>query len=57
MKFSKYLPYTGDDYDIAVTRLTECFSPKKNKEFEIYKFRQAKQEHGDGNDTFHTRLR
>ena len=50
------LPNTGDNYDTAVARLTEHFSPKKNTEFEIYKFRQAKQEHGEGIDTFHTRL-
>ena len=51
------LPNTGDNYDTAVARLTEYFSPKKNTEFEVYKFRQAKQEHGESIDTFHTRLR
>ena len=41
------LPNTGNDYDTAVTKLTEYFSPKKNTEFEVYKFRQAKQEAGE----------
>ncbi|XP_062610353.1 uncharacterized protein K02A2.6-like [Saccostrea cucullata] len=51
------LPNTGDDYDTAVARLTEYFAPKKNTEFEVYKFRQAKQEPGETIDTFHTKLR
>ena len=51
------LPNTGNDYDTAVTKLTEYFSPKKNTEFEVYKFRQAKQEAGETIDTYHTRLR
>ena len=51
------LPNTGDNYDTAVARLTEYFSPKKNTKFEVYEFRQAKQEHGEGIDTFHTWLR
>lgn len=51
------LPDTGDDYDTAVAKLTEYFAPNKNAEFEIYKFRQAKQEAGESIDTFHTRLR
>lgn len=51
------LPDTGDDYDTAVAKLTEYFAPNKNAKFEIYKFRQAKQEAGESIDTFHTRLR
>ena len=51
------LPNTGNDYDTAVTKLTEYFSPKKNTEFEVYKFWQAKQEAGETIDTYHTRLR
>ena len=35
---------TGDDYAMAVTKLTDYFAPKKNTEYEIYKFRQAKQQ-------------
>lgn len=51
------LPDTGDDYDTAVAKLTEYFAPNKNTKFEIYKFRQAKQEAGESIDTFHTKLR
>lgn len=51
------LPDTGDDYDTAVAKLTEYFAPNKNADFEIYKFRQTKQEAGESIDTFHTRLR
>ena len=40
------LPNTGNDYDTEVTKLTEYFSPKKNTELKVYKFRQAKQEAG-----------
>ena len=50
------LPNTGNDYDTAVTKLIEYFLPKKNTEFEVYKFRQAKQEAGETIDTYHTRL-
>ena len=32
-------------------------TPKKNTEFEIYKFRQAKHEQSETTDTFQTRLR
>ena len=38
------LTETGDDYATAVTKLTDYFAPKKNTEYEIYKFRQAKQQ-------------
>ncbi|XP_071124184.1 uncharacterized protein [Mytilus edulis] len=48
------LQETGEDYDTALTKLTEYFAPKKNVEYEIYKFRQAKQEIMDA---FHTKLR
>ena len=51
------LPNTGNDYDTAVTKLTEYFWPKKNTEFEVYKFRQAKQEAWETIDTYYTRLR
>lgn len=51
------LPETGDDFDTAIAKLTEYFAPKKCTEYEVYKFRQAKQEHGENIDTFHTRLR
>ena len=38
-------------------KLINYFAPKKCKEFEIYKFRQATQEANEPTDTFHTRLR
>ena len=47
----------GDDpLEKAVQALMNYFTPKQNREYEIYVFRQAKQ----GNETisaFHTRLR
>ncbi|XP_061176120.1 uncharacterized protein K02A2.6-like [Saccostrea echinata] len=46
-----------NDYDAAKTKLTEHFNPKKNVEFEIYKFRQAKQNSSETMDSYHTRLR
>lgn len=51
------LPNTGDDYATAKKALTDYFAPKKNTEFEIYRFRQAKQEASECMDVFHTRLR
>ena len=48
---------TGDDYATAVTKLTDYFAPKKNTEYEIYKFRQAKQQPDEGIDGYLTRLR
>ena len=46
-----------NDYDTAKTKLEEHFNPRKNLEFEIYKFRQAKQNVDETMDAFHTRLR
>ncbi len=50
----------GEDenpFEKAVTALTNYFTPKKNREYEVYVFRKAKQE-SDGNiSAFHTRLR
>ena len=51
------LQETGEDYPTAVEKLTNYFSPKKNNEFEIYKFRQEKQQNGQSIDDFHTKLR
>ncbi|XP_053389269.1 uncharacterized protein K02A2.6-like [Mercenaria mercenaria] len=48
---------TGDDYETAKTQLTEYFAPKKCTEYEIFKFRQAKQDSSENVDSFHTRLR
>ncbi|CAC5366652.1 unnamed protein product [Mytilus coruscus] len=48
---------TVEDYDTALRKLTEYFAPKKNVEYEIYKFRQAKQETDETIVAFHTKLR
>ena len=46
-----------DDFDTAVKSLTTYFEPKKNTEYEIYKFRQTSQRHDEKLDSYHTRLR
>ena len=53
------LTKTGEDndFDTAMTKLTEYFTPLKNTRYEIYKFRQLKQEDSESVDTFHMRLR
>ena len=53
------LPNAGDakDYKTTLQILTDHFSPKKNRTFEIYKFRQAQQLDGESVDQFYTRLR
>ncbi len=50
---------TGEDkdYKTAVDALNAYFMPKVNSAFEEYNFRQAKQQHGENIDGFHTRLR
>ena len=48
---------TGEDFEAAKTKLTAYFAPKKNTEFEIYKFRQSKQSKDETVDRFCTRLR
>jgi hypothetical protein len=35
------LSETGDNYETAIAKLDEYFSPKKNVDFEIFKFRTA----------------
>jgi hypothetical protein len=42
---------------MITTQPIEYFTPQKNTEFEVYKFREAKQEPGETIDTFHTKLR
>ena len=37
------LPKSGADFETAKEKLTEYFDPKKNFEYDIYNFRQAKQ--------------
>ena len=50
------LPDTGEDYKEACEALTRYFTPKKNVSFEIFKFRNLKQESHETVDEFHTRL-
>jgi hypothetical protein len=53
------LPNTGEakDYELAITALNTYFIPQKNTEYEIYKFRQARQNDDESIDTYTTRLR
>ena len=51
------LPDTGDDFETAKTKLNAYFDPKKNVEFEIFTFRQAKQNPGETMNSYHSRLR
>ncbi|CAB4045303.1 Hypothetical predicted protein [Paramuricea clavata] len=46
-----------DDYDFAIAALDTYFSPKKHVDFEIFKFREAKQQPHETIDQFSTRLR
>ena len=46
-----------DPLDKAIQALTNYFTPKQNREYEIYVFRQAKQESNESISAFHTRLR
>ena len=50
---------TGDakDYEKAMDRLTEHFSPQRNVDYETYLFRQARQNATETLDQFATRLR
>ena len=47
----------ADDYDTAKTKLTTHFEPQKNRRYEVYRFRETKQEQGETLDQYHTRLR
>ncbi|XP_067026640.1 uncharacterized protein [Acropora muricata] len=51
------LAETGEDFATAKEKLTEYFDPKKNVEYEIYKFRQAKQNPGESMSAYHSCLR
>ena len=55
----RHLPDTGDDddFDAALVKLNEYFEPQKNRVYEVYKFRQAKQQPQKTIDQYHTRLR
>ena len=52
------LPDNGedDDFDTACEKLNEYFSPSKNVAFEVYKFRQARQQEHETLDAYYTRL-
>lgn len=47
----------ADDYKMAKDKLRDYFEPQKNRRYEVFKFRQAKQEPNETLDQFHTRLR
>jgi hypothetical protein len=54
------LPIAGEgemQTDVAIRALTVHFSPRRNREFEVYKFRQLKQDKGEEVIAFVTRLR
>ena len=51
------LPYTGEDFKTFKDKFGKYFEPKKNKEYEIYKFRQARQNADETVDEYHTGLR
>ena len=48
---------TGEDFATARQKLKDYFATKKNTEYEVYKFRQAKQSANETIDSFHTRWR
>ena len=48
------LPQSGDDFETAKEKLTEYFDHKKNVEYEIYNFRQAKQNHSELMNAYHS---
>ncbi len=50
---------TGEDkdYDVALTKLNDYFTPKKNVPYERHIFRQAVQEQGESVDSFVSRLK
>ena len=51
-------PAEGETHtDVAIRVLTAHFAPKQNREFEVYKFRQVKQEKGEDIASLLTRLR
>ena len=50
------IPDSGDDFDKAKEKLDEYFDLKKNIEYEIYTFRQAKQNSGESMNSYHSRL-
>ena len=57
-KIFETIPDNGKekDYDVAATKLTGYFAPKKNIMYEIHLFRKAQQRQGETIDQFYTRL-
>ena len=53
------IPGTVDaaDYELARDKLTVYFERQTNRRYEVYKFRQTRQEQGETLDHFHSRLR
>ena len=47
---------THNDFATAKEKFTEYFDPKKNVNYEIYTFRQARQNPGESMNAFHSRL-
>ncbi|CAB4016981.1 Retrovirus-related Pol poly from transposon [Paramuricea clavata] len=45
------------DYEAAVGKLTKYFAPQTNIAYEVYNFRQARQNQGESLDSYHVRLR
>ena len=50
------LPEIDETFDAAKQALTKYVAPQKSSEFEVYKFRQEKQESHENLDSFHIRL-
>ena len=50
------LENTGEDndYETAIDKLSEYFSPQTNIAYEVYNFRQAKQKEGKSLDSYST---
>ena len=49
-------PDTETDYKGAIENLTEFFAPQTNVAYEVYNFRQARQNQGESLDSYHVRL-
>ena len=43
---------TDKDYDVAKAKLKDHFQPQKNRRYEVFKFREAKQEPNETLDQF-----
>ena len=58
-EISRQIPNNGDAtaYTTAIEKLMECFEPKRNRLYEIYKFRKTNQQANETIDQFHTHLR